>query len=422
MSFKGTSLAVWFLGDVENPRLVGEVRLESSFRRCLLELDDEWRRSGFEISPDIGHGTRIHAPKRDLLAPGALDDAMPDRWGERMIRIVFRPPRMSPLDLLWYAGDHRFGALGISSSFDEYRPSPEPPLLHVESLLEAEALITRVLDRDSLGERERQLIASSASLGGAHPKMLIEDEGQEWIAKFPRGSNVDQLLIEHASMELARQTGLDVAPSKVLPGGVDHILLVGRFDRRGSRRVHGVSARTMLAAEADDTYATLSSLLRRHCATGEIRSQQRELFRRMAFNIMIDNTDDHTKNHAFLRGEDGDWQLSPAFDIPPQMNGLGLQAIQISSDPKRQNDFGIGHAMAAAPHFGMSKDEARNEWNEVAGWVSEWKTVFAACGVTSADLDYLSIYLDSEPMQEHRKDSIAPSKAIPAADGESRSP
>jgi serine/threonine-protein kinase HipA len=105
---------------------------------------------------------------------------------------------MSPLDKLWYAGDRRFGALGMSSRFDEYCPVEEQPLMSVDSLQEAGTLIARVLEREPLSERERQLIASAGSMGGAHPKILIEDDREEWIAKFPRGSNVDQLLVEHA--------------------------------------------------------------------------------------------------------------------------------------------------------------------------------------------------------------------------------
>ncbi|WP_087000639.1 type II toxin-antitoxin system HipA family toxin [Rhizobium sullae] len=404
--FRGNSLAVWYLENPLHPLLVGRVKLEAGNRRCLLELDDDWRRSGFHLSPDLTHDKKVHAPLKDMVAPGAVEDAMPDRWGERMIRVVSRPSRMSPLDKLWYAGDRRFGALGMSSSSDEYRPVDKQPLMSVDSLQEAEALIARVIEREPLNERERQLIASAGSMGGAHPKMLVEADGEEWIAKFPRGSNVDQLLVEHACMELGRRAGLYVASSRVIPGGVDHILMVRRFDRVDDQRVHAVSARTMLASEAEDSYATIAAIIRRHGAPDCIRSMQRELFRRMAFNIMIDNTDDHTKNHAFLLAEDGSWLLSPAFAIPTQMNGLGQQAIQISPNPKFVNDFSIAHAVAAAPHFGMSKEDARHEWNQVAGWVARWRDIFSECGVAGVDIDYLGDILDSPPMLEHRREAL----------------
>jgi serine/threonine-protein kinase HipA len=123
---------------------------------------------------------------------------------------------------------------------------------------------------------------------------------------------------------------------------------------------------------------------------------------------MIDNTDDHTKNHAFLHARDG-WLLSPAFDIPTQMNGLGQQAIQISSNPKFLNDFSIAHAVAAAAHFGMSKEDARYEWNQMAGWIGRWRDIFSECGVAGVDIDYLGDILDSPAMLEHRREAIDPS-------------
>lgn len=401
-------LFCWYLEDPKTPRIVGEVRLEANARTCVLLLDPEWQRSGFDLIPDMSSRQRLHAPRGDERAPGALDDAMPDRWGERMIRVISRPPRMSPLELLWYAGDRRFGALGISSSREAYIPCEEPPLLQAASLRAAEEVIGRVMAREPLTDRERELIASAGSLGGAHPKMLVAEDGAEWIAKFPKGQNVDQLLIEHASMELARRAGLNVAESRAVRGGVDHVLLVRRFDRTGDRREHAVSARTLLAREGDDSYATISGLIRKLAAPGEILAQQRELFGRMAFNIMIDNTDDHTKNHAFLRREDGAWELSPAYDIPAQMNGLGVQAIQISPNPGMLNRFDLEHAVAAAPWFGMRPEEARAEWNRIAGHVALWRDVFAEVGVTERDLDYLADFLESPEKRDHRKDATAP--------------
>ncbi|PTX52263.1 serine/threonine-protein kinase HipA [Gemmobacter caeni] len=398
----------WYLGDPGAPCLIGEVRLEANARTCILRLEPDWRASGFDLTPGTSNANDLHATEPGLRAPGALDDAIPDQWGERIIRVISRPSRMSPIDLLWYAGDRRFGALGISSSPTEYRPFPEPPLLQAASIREAEEVIGRVMAREPLTDRERELIASAGSLGGAHPKMLVEEDGAEWIAKFPKGQNVDQLLIEHASMELARRAGLNVAESRAVRGGIDHVLLVRRFDRTGDRREHAVSARTLLAREGDDSYATISGLIRKLAAPGEILAQQRELFGRMAFNIMIDNTDDHTKNHAFLRREDGTWGLSPAYDVPVQMNGLGVQAIQISPDPRMLNRFDREHAVAAAPRFGMRPEEALAEWNRIAGHVALWRDVFAEVGVTEGDLDYLADFLDSPEKRGYRKDATPP--------------
>jgi hypothetical protein len=95
------------------------------------------------------------------------------------------------------------------------------------------------------------------------------------------------------------------------------------------------------------------------------------------------------------------------------MNGLGQQALQISSNARFLNDFSIDHAVSAAPHFGMSKDEARQEWNRIAGWVGRWRDVFSECGVSGNDIDYLGDFLDSPPMIEHRREAIEPSDVDP---------
>lgn len=394
------------------PRYVGEVSLASDARSCILVHGGAWRDSGFDLSPDMPRTQQLHDPAGRLEAPGALDDAMPDRWGERMIRVISRPSRMSPLDKLWHAGDRRFGALGISRSAEFYDPCPQPPLIQASSLGQAEEIIRRVLDREPIDERERQLVASAGSLGGARPKMLVEHEGQEWIAKFPHGSNVDQLLIEHAAMELARRAGLKVAESRAMPGDIDHVLLVRRFDRCGVVRRHAISGRTALARERVESYAALSCFLETHAAPDAAALQQLELFRRMTFNIMIDNTDDHSKNHAFLRERDGSWSLSPAYDIPPQMNGLALQAMQISPDPAYENRFDREHAIAAAASFGLEPEQARHEWNVMAGHVSSWRDVFAESGVRDPDLDYLSDFLDSDTLRTHRADAVLPPSPV----------
>ena len=411
------TLHCWYLGNPCMPRHVGEVRLGAGGRTCVLAQGDEWRENGFDLSPDVPREQRLCEPSGELEAPGALDDAMPDRWGERMIRVISRPSRMGPLDKLWFAGDRRFGALGVSRSAEIYDPCPQPPLIQASSLGQAEEIIRRVLERSPLDERERQLIASAGSMGGARPKMLVEHEGCEWVAKFPRGSNIDELLVEHAAMKLARRAGLLVAESRTVLGDIDHVLIVRRFDRDPTGRRHAISGRTALVPEDGGSYAALAGFLGKHAPPDEVRAQQLELFRRMVFNIMTDNTDDHLKNHAFLRSEDGTWALSPAYDIPPQTSGLGLQATQISDNPAWANRFDRDHAMAAASLFGLDPEEARQEWNVMAHHVASWRDVFAGCGVRNADLGYLSDFLDSDTLRVHRDEAMSRSRRRDAGKG-----
>lgn len=133
-----STLWVWYLANPQAPEKVGAVSLVSATKRCSFTYDATWKESGFPLSPDMPFGRRgsvdVILPPVGWEAPGALDDAMPDRWGQSTIRVIDRPKRLTALDFLYYAGDRRFGALGVSSSPDEYRPYPDTPLITVRSL------------------------------------------------------------------------------------------------------------------------------------------------------------------------------------------------------------------------------------------------------------------------------------------------
>jgi len=394
---KLSSLWVWYLADPQAPRRVGTASLIATTKRVSFTYDEAWKDGGFTLSPRMKLGRkgvqeRPILPAAGWLAPGALDDALPDRWGQSTIRAIDRPKRLTTIDYLYYAGDRRFGALGVSSDPDAYRPCPESPLLTTDSLEEAHALIQRIIDKQPLNERERRMLQSGRTMGGAQPKMLVSAEGEEWIAKFPKGDNVDHQLIEHASMILAREIGINAVESHVHRMTTEHVVMTKRFDRRGDRRRHALSAKTLLEQEGSETYATMADVIREWCHPDEIAAQRQELFARMVYNILIDNTDDHTKNHAFIRRDDGYYELAPAYDIPPQMNGMGEQAIPVAD--------GSGSDFAAAvehcARFGLDGDEAVAVWRHVADGVSRWKEVFRSVGVLDSDLDYLSDFLDSD--------------------------
>lgn len=394
---KLTSLWVWYLGDPAAPRKVGTVSLIPAGKRCSFVYDDSWHDGGFPLSLDMPLGRKggIILPKDGWEVPGALADAMPDRWGQSTINAIDRPKRRTALDYLYYAGDRRFGALGISTSPDAYLPCPADPLLTVDSMEEANALIQRILAREPLTDHEKRMLQSGRTMGGAQPKMLVSIDDKEWIAKFPNGSNVDQPLIEHASMVLARDIGLHPVESRVHPIGHEHVVLTRRFDRRDAKRLHALSAKTMLVQEEFESYGAMAAVIRGHGAPepAEMKAQRRELFARMVFNILMDNTDDHTKNHAFLRRNSGHYELAPAFDIPPQMNGLGAQAIPVAFGA---DGFDRETVVQSAANFGMSLGEARQVWLDVAAGVSRWKEVFSNVGVLGVDIDYLADFLDSD--------------------------
>lgn len=392
------SLSVWYLGTPSNPESVGTVALDERQKKLTFRYSAAWIEGGFDLSPDMprfaANGRPNTAPilaSADRAAPGAIEDAMPDRWGQTVIRMVDRPERLTPLDFLYYAGDRRFGSLGVSIERDAYIPHPLPPLPQIAALPDAARLIDRVLANPVLDERERLLLASGRTMGGAQPKMLVDIDGHEWIAKLPKGDPVDVLLIEHATMRLARDIGIRSAETAVHDIGIGHVLLVKRFDRDGAQRHHAISAQSMLATTARLSYSGMADAVRAHAPIADMKTQRAEVFLRFAYNTLMDNTDDHEKNHAYVRVADNAWSLSEAYDVLPQMNGTGIQAL-----PAGRKTHGSSFLDAVAHHaaFGLTMPEAVDAWRQVAIVVDQWKDRFAGFGVSGRDIDYLSTFID----------------------------
>lgn len=207
-------------------------------------------------------------------------------------------------------------------------------------------------------------------MGGARPKMLLDIDGHEWIAKFPKGDVVDMPLVEHATMKLALTIGIRAAKTDVIEIDAGHVLLVKRFDRDSSRRIHSLSARSILAKTTRPSYASMAETLRAKSAFEQMGMRRREVFSRLVFNVLMDNTDDHEKNHAFFMAETGVWDLSDAYDLLPQMDGAGGRGLPIG---RRQ---GANHFVTAIENhqsFGVTREEAIDEWFRVADIVSNWK-------------------------------------------------
>lgn len=401
------TLFLWYLGRPEQPVLVGELNLlRSATRGISLRYAPLWLRGGFPLSEDLPLVDREHFPKEKETAAGAVDDARPDRWGERVIRLLERPPRLSLLEMLYFAGDDRFGALGVSVSAQAYVPCPHDLL---PSLADADAvhqIVHKVLAGETVDEAHRRLIAPGATMGGARPKALIQVEGAQWVLKFAEVDISFEPLIEHAAMTLAAKAGITVAqtfPIKLKKGVA---VAIKRFDRVGSRRLHALSANVALkAAGADLSYPALAQLLRRRGVDGKegeagtSGQQMRELFRRLIFNILIDNTDDHEKNHALLVTDSQQYLLSPAFDVLPTGYALGYQSMQVGDDGAVSS---IDNAVSAARHYRLTEDAALAEAKLVASVVDGWRTHFAATGVDANTIAALATQIDRPQLLEQR--------------------
>ena len=395
------TLYLWYLGEPENPALVGELNLVMNRRGVSLRYAAAWLRHGFPLSEDLPLLDIEHFPRSKDSAAGAVDDARPDRWGERVIRLLDRPARLSVLEFLFYAGDDRFGALGVSPSRDAYLPraiGPLPKLTDVDAVHE---VVRRVLAKEPVDERQQRLITPGVTMGGARPKALFQLDGEEWILKFAEEDRPAEPLIEYAAMTLAEKAGIRVArtqPIHLLNGVA---IAIRRFDRAAGKRLHALSANVaLMAAGVELSYPNLALLLRRRGATDENRAQMHELFRRLIFNILIDNTDDHEKNHVLLVTNTQNYVLAPAFDILPMGHSLGYQAMVVGEQGAESS---IENALTAAARYWLTPQDALDEARRVVRVVDEWRMHFAAQGLSDVIIDELASHIDRPFLMEQRQ-------------------
>jgi len=410
-------LHLWYLGAPAQPRLVGSLALVAAGKGVSLRYARGWLEDGFALSEDMPLMDLEHAPAGRFgtdgpRAAGAVDDARPDRWGERVIRFVDRPQRLSLMEYLYCAGDDRFGALGVSTSAREYLPRPGGPLPRLEHVQQLSDVVSKIEAGEPISALEARIVAGGGSLGGAKPKALIEIAGEQWLIKFFNGEPVDTPLVEHAAMTLAHRAGIHVAQTRPIRLRGAHAVAVRRFDRQAGLRMHGLSAGTAIRAatasgsEPQPGYPELARILRRRgiARDGQGVRDARELFRRMVFNILIDNTDDHEKNHALLAVEPASAsgiRLAPAYDVLPTGSGQGCQEFVCGDDGA---DSTLENALSQCEAFGLDRQEAATLAREVSQVVDGWRTHFLQVGVSARDIDELARGIDGDPLIAQRRD------------------
>lgn len=323
-------------------------------------------------------------PERRLRDGGAmpltLRDALPDAWGRKVLDVQ-QGRAVSDVDALLLTNDDRIGAMVFSASLPIQAGVPPSELLELPDLAEAARQLETGL---AVTPRMQQLLRGGASLGGARPKATFVHEGRRYIAKFAsRGDEHDMEVVEAATLSMAMACDITVPPFHLqgLAGG--HALLVERFDRSGplanEHRLHYLSASALLNVPYESSggsYVELAQTLRRISCRPE--QDVTELFRRMVFNLVVGNSDDHVKNHGAVQDEDGLWHLAPAFDLVMQLGGhTGYQELAILPG---QHASSLELARAAAPHFGLSAAQA----DDVIRTIEETVGVQAAASVEAA--------------------------------------
>lgn len=313
----------------------------------------------------------------------ALEDALPDAWGRRLLVLRHGLPRGQQTEprLLQALAGQGLGALGFFPPGDKpHSEDASAPLLELDALVDA----ARRLETDGqVDDTCRILLAAGSSPGGARPKALVKEGTIHWIAKFSsRRDDVDMVGLEAASLELARRAGLEVPDFRLetLAGG-HRVLLVKRFDLdpAGGRR-HMLSLRALLQAGGYYVlrYADLITALRRFSARPEIDVPR--LFRQMVFNALLGNTDDHLKNFWLLH-DDGGFALSPAFDLLPDTGNRREHVLLFDLSPLPPDPDGLA---ALGRKWGVSG--AAGICREVVAVMAEFPAVAADCQVPEGEI------------------------------------
>jgi serine/threonine-protein kinase HipA len=401
------------------PHLVGRLwtRVRSGRESATFEYDRAWLahplRFSLEPALALGPGPFHTAVGQTIF--GAIGDSAPDRWGRTLMRRAERrraerdretPRTLAEIDFLLLVDDEtRSGALRFRDRVDGPFLAPDtpgkiPPLVELPRLLSA---AQHVLEDKESNDDLRLLLAPGSSLGGARPKASVRDRrGELAIAKFPhKGDEVNAVLWEAVALTLAAKAGIPVPKWRVETVARKPVLVSRRFDREAAVRIPFLSAMSMLGARDNEprSYLEIADVLRRYGAspTEDIR----EVWRRMVFNILISNTDDHLRNHGFVWVGPTGWRLSPAYDLNPVPTDIKPRILSTTID-LHDGTASMELAFEMAGYFGLSPKDAAATGSQVAKAVAAWRSVAKKSGIRAAEIDRMASAFEHEDLKKAR--------------------
>ena len=317
---------------------------------------------------------------------GAFRDASPDYWGRLVIATELKaaPESLGEMDFLLHGNASRVGCLDFRVSLEQGEPEARPPSF--QSLADILEAAKQLQHGEPVRHDLLQLLEQGSSIGGARPKCTVELDNALWIAKFPAcGDSVNFPRIEYATMLLAQTCGITIPEIRIITVGDKDVLLVKRFDRlktaEGYQRFGFLSALSLMEwDERDRTQWSYPALADKMRATVLAQpADLKELFRRMVFNVLCRNTDDHPRNHGFLWGVKG-FALSPAYDIVPTPTrlGVGTDFSLSMSLGDRGREATLANAISVSTRFGLSQKEAQFTIEEIKVHVATWEEQFTS--------------------------------------------
>lgn len=394
---------------LDTPQLIGELSCDSvrGSETYGFSYDKEWlaKYGDVFLSDDLQNypGIQYTRPERDIFA--CFSDALPDRWGrtllnrreqiaaseeERPVRRLTSFDYLMGIDDESRMGGFRFAETPGSKFINCEASLRVPPLASVRELMHAAHEIEASEEKHLLPSKKwlAQLLHPGTSLGGARPKAsVIDEDGRLTVAKFPsRKDDYDVGLWEHFCHVMGRKAGINVAETRIIPGEDYHILLSKRFDRTETgKRIHFASALALLGLTDGDNastgygYPDIVDFIIRHGSN--VEQNLEELYRRVAFYIIVGNSDDHFRNHSFLLTRKG-WELSPAYDINPTLSDN--QSLLINRTTS-ESDLNI--LLASAREYMLSTETAQTIIYEVKSAMKSWRNEAQKLGLPQREID-----------------------------------
>ena len=400
------SLEVWLDAEMLGAQMqVGVMHHEHGHIR--FEYLDTWldHPLRFQIDPHLSLDKGNFHPRPELGSFGMLLDSSPDRWGQTLMKRretqdakdEGRKPRtLYPWDFLIGVQDQtRQGALrfkrpGTDQFLDDHK-LPAPPLTELAELENVALMLSdkRIDDLDALRRWLSVLVAPGASLGGARPKANFRHkDGSLWIAKFPaRNDEIDVAAWEMLTLQLAKACHIDVPDAILYRFGSDfHTFCIKRFDRVNDSRVFYASAMTLLeATESNEhSYLELAQIIQTQGDPENIKTDLEQLFRRVIFNILVGNKDDHLRNHGYILTPEG-WRLSKAFDVNPNVD-KHEHVLNIDDGDNRPD---IQSAIATAVYYDLSDCRANEIADDIRLLVSGWRDLARQQKIARAEIELM---------------------------------
>ena len=369
---------------------------------------DSWLANSerFALSPDLplftGYQFRANKDMNQSALFGCFADVEPDGWGRMVIKRDYAKQRkgsggdrlavglLNDFDfMLWVNDFSRMGAIRFRDDTGVFhRPSAgkreTPTLIQLPHLLSA----SKAVEENKETARDLEYLrGNGTSLGGLRPKCsIIDADGSLAIGKFPSVKDTRSIVHgEVLALHLAAAAGIEAAKARVVDSEGVPVAVISRFDRLNGKRLMYLSARSLMQATSAEqlTYVDIADTLRMY--SSQAAADMKELWRRMVFNILINNVDDHLNNHGFLHHAHGQWKLAPAFDLNPFPDKERALKTWISEEAGETAS--LAEALAVAHLFGLSHGTKSAVLDEVKSSVVNWKSIARAIGMSAVDIN-----------------------------------